>query len=121
MQTIDQLCDKAIKNHNLRSDRALGRILGVSQSSISQWRTKRAWPSDERMIHLANLAGEKPEQALLLLSIWRTEGETRATWQKLFSTLSAACLAIAIALPAHYIDGKNALLSIISVTWDILC
>ncbi|WP_085908081.1 hypothetical protein [Kiloniella majae] len=82
---IDQYMDKAIKIQGFKSDKDISRSIGKSMALASQWRTKRAWPSDDAMIKLAEMAGESPEKALLDLNIWRSEGAARSIYEKLAS------------------------------------
>jgi len=77
MHTIDEYCDKARNLNGFSSDRQLDRALGFKGQPTSQWRTKRAWPADETMIKLAELADEDPGIALLELNSWRTEGPAK--------------------------------------------
>lgn len=92
MHTIDQYCDLAKDRAALASDRQLSRRLGFSTNSVTQWRTKRTWPSDDTMRRLADLAGMDQEQALIDLNIWRSEGPTRAMYEHIATVLAAAAL-----------------------------
>lgn len=78
MKTIDDYIDLAKKVNNFKSDSELDRAIKASGRTVSTWRTKRAWPSDEKMIVLAELAKVSPEIALLDLGIWRSEGQAAA-------------------------------------------
>ncbi len=71
MRNIDTYCDEAIKHNGLKSDSELARKLGFTSPAVSNFRTKRAWPSDQVMVRLADLAGIPAEEALLELKIWR--------------------------------------------------
>ena len=75
MLTIDNYCDRAKAQSNIKSDRKLADALGITSPSLSQYRRKRAWPSDNTMVKLAELAGLDPKQGLLYLSTWRAEGK----------------------------------------------
>lgn len=97
MRTIDDYIDAARARAGIRSDRQLAIQLGLVQSSISQMRTKRIWPSDETMIRLAIMAGIDPAEALLELSAWRTEGTAQTLWRELARKLgTAATVAIMV-------------------------
>jgi hypothetical protein len=103
MKTIDQYIDRAIERTGL-TDRQLGPFLGRGVGTVSHWRCKRAWPADDTMIALAEVAGLDPEQALIDLNIWRSSGETRRIYERLADHLAAAPalgLALALCLAGH--------------------
>jgi transcriptional regulator with XRE-family HTH domain len=97
MPTVDDYLDRAKDAAGINSDRALSQALGVSHGSVSQIRTKRAWPSDELMIRLADLAGMDRGQALLDLNIWRSDGVARSIYKRLARAVAAALLVYALA------------------------
>lgn len=80
---LDEYMDKAIKIQGLKSDKDIPRKMGMGIALASQWRTKRAWPSDTAMIKLAELAGEDPKKALMDLNIWRSEGAARSLYEQI--------------------------------------
>lgn len=99
--TLDEYVDRAKEVRGFASDRALARDLDVSHNLISQYRTKRAWPSDKLMVKLAHLADVDPEIALLDLCQWRAEGEARGFYEhilKLIEDSKSGANAAAIAL-----------------------
>lgn len=99
MRTIDWYVDKARDHAGIRSDRGVGIALGGAPQLVSHWRTKRAWPSDETMLKLADLAGEDPESALLDLAIWRTyDTPAGKIYQKMANKLKTAAAAFVIAI-----------------------
>lgn len=71
IRTLDDYLDAAIRRQGLKSDRDLGRALGMSGGPVCQWRTKRSWPTDDRMRQIAELAGVDPHEAVIRLNIWR--------------------------------------------------
>lgn len=84
------------------SDRELGRRLGFAGSqSVSHWRTGRDWPSDKKMVLLAEICGLDPVMALADLNVWRATGvqhyEVRVHYEQLRSRL-AKVLALVSAL-----------------------
>ena len=109
LDSIAAYMDEARSNHRLKSDRALARLLELSQHSVFQWRTGKAFPSDVKMSRLAELAAADPSEALLLLNVWRAKDEpTRETYRRLLQRLgsgTAAALALAAAvaltMPSH--------------------
>ncbi|MEG3641646.1 hypothetical protein [Magnetococcus sp. PR-3] len=109
MMTIDNYCDLAKQNHALKNDSALAEALNLKRNAISNWRTKRAWPNDESMVALAELAGKDPGEALLHLASWRTGGKAHQEWQKLFMTLTgtAAIFALFFVDSSTFFDMSN--------------
>jgi len=75
MTTIDEYLDSALLKLPHASDRQLCRELGLGLGTVSQWRTKRSWPSDKVIVQIAHLAGINELQALIDLNIWRTNGD----------------------------------------------
>lgn len=100
MPTIDEYIDEAKRVRGFRSDRELSNALGFKNNSVSHWRTKRAWPSDESMVTLAELAGMPPEQALLDLNFWRSTGQAKSVYATLAARIAAAIIAITLPLSA---------------------
>ena len=95
---IDRYCDLAIKRNKIRSDRDLAAALGFTGPSVSNWRTKRAWPSDETMLKLADLAGIEPEQALLDLNLWRSfDTPAFAVYERLAKKIAGTAAAALLA------------------------
>jgi len=91
MQTIDDYIDAAIEKQGLKSGNELGRQLGGSANNVSQWRTRRSWPSPRTMRRLATMAEMDPEEAVLLLSIWREEDpKTRDLFMHILKTVQGA-------------------------------
>ncbi len=86
---IDDYVDAALKAGDFPSERQLSIFLGFGPDAICTYRTKRAWPSDDTMIRLAEIAGADPEQALLDLNLWRaTSGRVKATYARIAAKLS---------------------------------
>ena len=70
---IDDYLDAALIGRTAPpSDRMLAKVLGVSPSTVNHWRRRKAWPSDEIMIRLADYVGADSDQALLRLNAWRS-------------------------------------------------
>jgi hypothetical protein len=70
-QNLDWYLDEARTAIGAPSDRQLALALRVDTASLSAYRTKRAWPSPEVMVRLAELAKVSPEVALAQLASWR--------------------------------------------------
>lgn len=96
MKTIDNYMDIAKEKNGLKSDNKLAHALGLKNASVSNWRTKKAWPADDTMVKLAELAEISPEQGLLELSYWRSEGKAKETYNKILTRLTASLAGLMI-------------------------
>ena len=89
-----------------QSDRQLAIKLGVSHSTIAAYRKKRAHPSDATILHMAKLAKIEPNEALLMLNIWRCEGEPKRHYMAMLkksSVLTTIVFIAALASQASFI------------------
>src|SRR3990167_10061762 len=98
--TIDDYMDAARARHGLNSDRQLARQIGLSAPSVNSWRTKRAWPDDETMVRLADLAGIDLERALTDLNHWRAGPKARPIYERILARLTAALIVLGVAIPS---------------------
>jgi len=102
MQTISALLDKAKKRRSLASDTALATVFGLHRQAISKWRNGEAYPSQDHIAQLADLAGEDPAAWLVRVQAEREQGAAGEAWRRLARQLgAAAALALAAALPYH--------------------
>lgn len=101
VRTVDWYIDRALIRSGAPSDRTLGVELGLSPNSLTNYRTRRAWPSDQAMIRLAELAGIDPDVALMDLNAWRAKAEdVRDRYTNLARMLEKAGVAVAVAIVA---------------------
>ncbi len=101
MRTIDYYIDLAREKQGFKSDNQLGKALNFAGSGISNWRVKKAFPSDEKMIELARLAGVNDLVALMDLQIWKAENDdTRAAYKQILKRISVVFIAALILFPA---------------------
>ena len=105
MQNLDWFLDEARSRQKLESDTALARHLSVSRELISQWRTKRCWPTGPAMERLADAAGVSREVALAQLGAWR-EPEV-ATWRRLVDFLTRHAAALATLMAVYFGSGDG--------------
>lgn len=70
---IENYFNLAKAKNNISSSRKLAKTLGLTQAAVFCYEQKRALPSDETMLKIADLAGVKPEDALIDVNIWRNE------------------------------------------------
>lgn len=99
MSEIDDYIDGAIENLELKNDSALAKYLGLNRTSVSHWRTRRAWPTDETMVNLAKAAKLDESTALLNLAVWRSLGKNEKQAAKAWKSI-AQRIAPAIVLGA---------------------
>lgn len=71
--TIDDYIDRARATVDINTYGKLSKELNLSEAAISQFRSKKMYPSDATMIDLAALAGMDIGQALCDLNIWRSK------------------------------------------------
>lgn len=97
MKTVDYYLTAAKARAGLRADAELARALGLQRVAVSQWRHAKAWPSDDSMVQLAQLAGEDAGEALLHLHVWRSQGAARGVYATLLQRLVPAVIFLAVA------------------------
>ena len=101
---IDFYIDQAKQKSNSSSDRELAKRLNVTHVAVSNWRTRRVWPSDENMMALSEMAGLSPSQGLIELNIWRTGSPgARRYYEAMLKNVAAifiAALVLSNLLPA---------------------
>lgn len=70
--TISEFLDAAIYNTEFHSDRELARAVGVSHSSLNNWRRGIAFPTDKHMEKICEFACADLWYGLLMLNYWRS-------------------------------------------------
>lgn len=99
MQTTKQLIDRAKKASGIESDYALSKVLDVSPSAVTNWRSGRSHPADELAAHLAELAGQNPSSVLADLYAERAKSPAqRALWLRMADQLRHAVAAVMLCL-----------------------
>jgi len=88
MELHEYLNDARLYSH-AKSDRDLSRKLGVSQTVITNYRTDRAWPSDENMVKIALLGRHDPADALLDLKQWSVPEPALSIYKEIAKKLHA--------------------------------
>ncbi len=108
---IEEYLEAAKRRLGATSDRELCRALNVGISTISQWRTRRQWPTDRYMLRLAELAAIDPERALVELNIWRSESNSIADRYRAILAKIVASLLLALYLVPTPAQAENNLAS----------
>ena len=86
METMSQYLDRAKAATATTSDSNLGRKIGVTRSAVSQWRIGYSFPSEVTMLTLAKRAKLDPAEALILLNLWKAEGEAKSIYERLLKS-----------------------------------
>jgi hypothetical protein len=82
--SLDDYIDAAIAAIGGKHDADLDRALGHQGRAVCQWRTKRAWPDEDKMRRLAILSGADPQVAILQMKMWAAKTPEMVTlWRSL--------------------------------------
>lgn len=65
------------------TDSNLARKIDITRSSIALYRKEASFPSDDTMVLLAKRAKLDVGECLLLLNIWRADGEAQKVYKKI--------------------------------------
>lgn len=74
--------DKAKEFQGYKYDNQIDNALGFKASMACILRKGKAHLSEEKMIELANLAGENDVRALMDWAVMRSSGSARSTWER---------------------------------------
>lgn len=97
MKTISDLLD-ALNARTGLSDRKLGPLLGAGEGTVTQWRTGRSFPADEKVPTIAQLLGVQPAYVAAIINGERAKSEeTRSMWRDVAAAFSkAAVITVAV-------------------------
>lgn len=91
------LLDAVKTHHRIDSDRALARILKISQASVNSWRTIGL--PDERVVQFATLIGTDPGPCLTAVHAERSKDPAvRKAWETIAKTIRSAAAAVLVLL-----------------------
>lgn len=108
MRSIAEYIDLARSRQNFRSIRRLAQELEMGHSALLKMRDGEMYPSDEKMVRLAELAGADIQEALLNLNIWRSKSPmAKARYQDLKRSLARTAGAGLIAASVLIPHGKS--------------
>lgn len=96
MSVVAALLDKAKNTKSITSDNALSHAVGTNRQVISQWRHGDAYPSEENIVLLAEMAGDDPVQWLVAIKAVRSHGAAGKAWASLAKRLAATAMAVVI-------------------------
>ena len=66
-----------------KSDSNMARKIGISRALLHAYKTGKAPPSEQAMIALAKRANLDETEALILLNLWKSEGDAKAIYKRL--------------------------------------
>ena len=87
MMSVPEFLDVCKQLTRTQSDSNLARKVEITRAAISAYRKGISFPTDENMIRLAKRAGLEMGESLLLLNIWRAEGEAGQCYVRLMESL----------------------------------
>ena len=80
---IEKYLDIAKKKNEIKSDSDLARKIGVTRAAINNWRNEKPM-SQEVILKLAKLCGEKPEKLLAEYELSRPHTpEVKSMWERI--------------------------------------
>ncbi|MBI4847544.1 MAG: helix-turn-helix domain-containing protein [Nitrospirae bacterium] len=83
----------------IKSDRELALKLGIAPPSLCNIVNGHGIPSDDTCLKIAALAGDDPEQVLLLAHKSKASEKSKPYWDSLLKKVAAMSLLFAIAFP----------------------
>lgn len=87
MQTINKLLDTAMKACEVPSDRQLAKLIGVSPSAVSLWRSGKQI-KDDHLMTVIKLAQADPALAVLVRTEGAESAAEKAGWSVVWDRLS---------------------------------
>lgn len=98
MAVVAALMDKARARRGITSDNALGIALGRSRQVVSQWRAGDAYPDEELIVALAEMAGDDAAEWLVAVKAVRGEGKAGKVWAALAKRLATTAALVLCAV-----------------------
>jgi transcriptional regulator with XRE-family HTH domain len=81
MKTLSAMLDALAERAG--SDRKIGPMLGASMGAVTQWRTERSYPDDDKARKIAELLDLDPAYVLAVIHGERAKSDaTRAAWRR---------------------------------------
>ena len=82
-ESLHEYLDLCKELTNTKSDRNLARKIGLSHGAVSEWRRGKNMPDENAILALAKRAGLDETEALILLNLWKSEGDAKAIYERL--------------------------------------
>lgn len=77
MISVNEFLDLCKVRTKTESDSNLARKVEITRAALAAYRKGSSFPSDENMMKLANRAKLDSGECLLLLNVWRSEGDVK--------------------------------------------
>lgn len=90
----------------------LARKIGVSRQVASDWSRGEKFPSDHVMKRLAERANLDPQEALILLNLWRADQEAKQVYRDMLKKFTAIAGGIIFLLSPLTSTDANAMISL---------
>jgi transcriptional regulator with XRE-family HTH domain len=87
MIELNEFLDLCKGRTNTASDSNLARKVDITRAALSAYRKGVSFPSDANMVKLAKRAKLDVGECLLLLNVWRAEGEAREVYRGMLERL----------------------------------
>ena len=108
VDAITALIDKAREHSGIPSDNQIAERFGITRQVVSQWRSGKSVPSDERILALSRMAGAAPGPFLVAAAAARSHGEAARAWSALARQLGAAAVVTLMLAPvAAEVVGRD--------------
>lgn len=85
MMSVSEFLDLCKTRTQTESDSNLARKVDITRAAIAAYRKGASFPSDENMTRLAKRARLDIGACLLLLNVWRSEGDAKEIYKKLLT------------------------------------
>lgn len=96
----ETLIAMAVQQSLRKSMRGLAEQMGITVSSLSDWKVGKSPIPDDRIQQLAKIAGQDAGPWLLLIHSEQDQGELGREWAKLYKRLAGAAMALFLVIGA---------------------
>lgn len=97
MRTIRDYMDDGIKRGFVKNDALIAVKCGVTQATVSRWRSGDRIPEDEEVMELAETLGEDPYEMLAVARYHKAKTEeTKQAWEGIIKKISGATVILCL-------------------------
>lgn len=111
MRNIDELLDHVKTYAGITSDRKLSERLELSSNTVFGYRNQGKLPGDDVVLRLAKLGNIDPDDALLMLNVWRTTGEAKKRYLHMLKRTAIVLIAFLTINTAFLTSAPNVLIN----------
>lgn len=87
MISVNEFLDLCKVRTSTASDSNLARKVEITRAALSAYRKGASFPSDNNMLKLAKRAKLNQDECLLLLNVWRTDGDASKGYKRIMRQL----------------------------------